>query len=160
MMGNFDLTNGPVSAITDGLDNEQRLAVETTEGYIRVIAGAGSGKTRTLTHRYLYLAKELGISPSNILCATFSNKAAFEMKKRIRTMLKGDDSGYISTFHSFCVRLLREDIHVLQFPKEFLVLDEEDQKSLVKKAYVELGYSLKDLRISSAIDFNRRPQGE
>ncbi|WP_405334532.1 ATP-dependent helicase [Fibrobacter sp.] len=153
MMGNFDLTNGPVSAITDGLDNEQRLAVETTEGYIRVIAGAGSGKTRTLTHRYLYLAKELGISPSNILCATFSNKAAFEMKKRIRTMLKGDDSGYISTFHSFCVRLLREDIHVLQFPKEFLVLDEEDQKSLVKKAYVELGYSLKDLRISSAIDF-------
>ncbi|MBR4558462.1 MAG: UvrD-helicase domain-containing protein [Fibrobacter sp.] len=153
MMGNFDLTNGPVSAITDGLDNEQRFAVETTEGYIRVIAGAGSGKTRTLTHRYLYLAKELGISPSNILCATFSNKAAFEMKKRIRTMLKGDDSGYISTFHSFCVRLLREDIHVLQFPKEFLVLDEEDQKSLVKKAYVELGYSLKDLRISSAIDF-------
>ena len=153
MMGNFDLTNGPVSAITDGLDNEQRHAVETTEGYIRVIAGAGSGKTRTLTHRYLYLAKELGISPSNILCATFSNKAAFEMKKRIRTMLKGDDSGYISTFHSFCVRLLREDIHVLQFPKEFLVLDEEDQKSLVKKAYTELGYSLKDLRISSAIDF-------
>lgn len=152
-MGNFDLTNGPVSAITDGLDNEQRLAVETTEGYIRVIAGAGSGKTRTLTHRYLYLAKELGISPSNILCATFSNKAAFEMKKRIRTMLKGDDSGYISTFHSFCVRLLREDIHVLQFPREFLVLDEEDQKSLVKKAYTELGYSLKDLRISSVIDF-------
>ena len=153
MMGNFDLINGPVSAITDGLDNEQRCAVEMTEGYIRVIAGAGSGKTRTLTHRYLYLAKELGISPSNILCATFSNKAAFEMKKRIRTMLKGDDSGYISTFHSFCVRLLREDIHVLQFPKEFLVLDEEDQKSLVKKAYTELGYSLKDLRISSAIDF-------
>lgn len=138
---------------TGGLDGEQRLAVETTEGYVRVIAGAGSGKTRTLTQRYLFLVKELGISPSNILCATFSNKAAFEMKKRIRTVLKGDDSGYISTFHSFCVRLLREDIHVLKFPKEFLVLDEEDQKSLVKKAYMELGYSLKDLRISSVIDF-------
>ena len=141
------------TSLTDGLDNEQRLAVETTEGYVRVIAGAGSGKTRTLTHRYLFLAKELGISPSNILCATFSNKAAFEMKKRIRTMLNGDDSGYISTFHSFCVRLLREDIHVLKFPKEFLVLDEEDEKSLIKKAYTELGYSLKDLRISSVIDF-------
>ncbi|OWV15073.1 ATP-dependent helicase [Fibrobacter sp. UWH1] len=135
------------------LDAEQREAVENTEGFIRVIAGAGSGKTRTLTHRYLYLARELGISPSNILCVTFTNKAAGEMKNRIRTMLKGDDSGYISTFHGFCVQFLREDIHVLNYPKEFMILDEDDQKTLLKKCYAELGLHLNDLKISSVMDF-------
>lgn len=135
------------------LDAEQREAVETTEGFVRVIAGAGSGKTRTLTQRYLYLAKELGISPSNILCVTFTNKAAGEMKNRIRTMLKGDDSGYISTFHGFCVQFLREDIHVLNYPKEFMILDEDDQKALLKKSYAELGLHLNDLKISSVMDF-------
>ena len=135
------------------LDAEQRLAVETTEGYVRVIAGAGSGKTRTLTHRYLYLAKEMGISPSNILCVTFTNKAAGEMKRRVRSMLGGDDSGYISTFHGFCVQFLREDIHVLNYPKEFMIMDEDDQKSLLKKCYAELGLHLNDMKISSALDF-------
>lgn len=135
------------------LDVEQRESVESTEGYVRVIAGAGSGKTRTLTHRYLYLAKEMGISPSNILCVTFTNKAAGEMKRRIRTMLHGDDSGYISTFHGFCVQFLREDIHVLNYPKEFMILDEDDQKSLLKKCYAELGLHLNDLKISSVMDF-------
>ncbi|MBR3070935.1 MAG: UvrD-helicase domain-containing protein [Fibrobacter sp.] len=135
------------------LDKEQLEAVETTEGYVRVVAGAGSGKTRTLTHRYLYLVKEMGISPANILCVTFTNKAANEMKKRIRSILGGDDSGYISTFHGFCVRFLREEIHVLNYPKEFMILDEDDQKSLLRKAYADLGFSLKDLKISSALDF-------
>ncbi len=135
------------------LDKEQLEAVETTEGYVRVVAGAGSGKTKTLTHRYLYLVKEMGVSPSNILCVTFTNKAAAEMKKRIRSILGGDDSGYISTFHGFCVRFLREEIHVLNYPKEFMILDEDDQKSLLRKAYADLGYSLKDLKISSVLDF-------
>ena len=135
------------------LDREQLEAVETTEGYVRVVAGAGSGKTKTLTHRYLYLVKEMGISPSNILCVTFTNKAANEMKKRIRSILGGDDSGYISTFHGFCVRFLREEIHVLNYPKEFMILDEDDQKSLLRKAYADLGFSLKDLKISSVLDF-------
>ena len=90
----------------EDMDLEQREAVETTEGYVRVVAGAGSGKTRTLTQRYLYLVKEMGISPSNILCVTFTNKAANEMKKRIRTVLGGDDSGYISTAFAcgFCAK--------------------------------------------------------
>ena len=135
------------------LDKEQLEAVETTEGYVRVVAGAGSGKTKTLTHRYLYLVKEMGISPANILCVTFTNKAAAEMKKRIRSILGGDDSGYISTFHGFCVRFLREEIHVLNYPKEFMILDEDDQKSLLRKAYADLGFSLKDLKISSVLDF-------
>ena len=135
------------------LDKEQLEAVETTEGYVRVVAGAGSGKTKTLTHRYLYLVKEMGISPANILCVTFTNKAANEMKRRIRSILGGDDSGYISTFHGFCVRFLREEIHVLNYPKEFMILDEDDQKSLLRKAYADLGFSLKDLKISSVLDF-------
>lgn len=135
------------------LDADQRLAVESTEGFVRVIAGAGSGKTRTLTQRYLYLAKEMGVSPSNILCVTFTNKAAGEMKRRIRSMLGGDDSGYISTFHGFCVQFLREDIHVLNYPKEFMILDEDDQKALLKKCYAELGLHLNDLKISSVMDF-------
>ena len=135
------------------LDREQLEAVETTEGYVRVVAGAGSGKTKTLTHRYLYLVKEMGISPANILCVTFTNKAAAEMKKRIRSILGGEDCGYISTFHGFCVRFLREEIHVLNYPKEFMILDEDDQKSLLRKAYADLGFSLKDLKISSVLDF-------
>lgn len=151
---NFDAQNTfDFQKMLSKLDAEQRLAVETTEGYVRVIAGAGSGKTRTLTHRYLYLAKEMGISPSNILCVTFTNKAAGEMKNRIRSMLKGDDSGYISTFHGFCVQFLREDIHVLNYPKEFMILDEDDEKTLIKKAYAELGLHLNDLKISSVMDF-------
>ena len=90
------------------MDLEQRQAVESTEGYVRVVAGAGSGKTRTLTQRNLYLVKEMSISPSNILCVTFTNMAANEMKRRIRTVSGGDDSGNISTFHGFCPRLSTE----------------------------------------------------
>ena len=148
-----DIVENTLEGERSRLDKEQLEAVETTEGYVRVVAGAGSGKTKTLTHRYLYLVKEMGISPANILCVTFTNKAAAEMKKRIRSILGGDDSGYISTFHGFCVRFLREEIHVLNYPKEFMILDEDDQKSLLRKAYADLGYSLKDLKISSVLDF-------
>ncbi len=81
--------------------NERQLdAVTTTEGYVRIIAGAGTGKTKALTHRYAYLVNELGISTSNILCVTFTNKAAREMSKRIRQMIGDSDTGYICTFHA------------------------------------------------------------
>ena len=109
------------------LNPEQQAAVETTEGYIRVVAGAGSGKTRTLTRRYLYLVEALGISTSSILCVTFTNKAAAEMKKRIRQALPDQDLGRITTFHGFCMALLKEDCHVAQYPSTFIVLDEEDK---------------------------------
>ena len=97
----------------DSLNPAQREAAETTEGYIRVIAGAGSGKTKTLTARYLYLVQALGVSTANILCVTFTNKAAAEMKKRIRRVLPDQDLALITTFHGFCVGLLKEDCHVL-----------------------------------------------
>lgn len=119
------------------LNSEQLQAVTTTEGYVRVIAGAGSGKTRALTNRYVYLVNELGISTANILCVTFTNKAANEMKNRIRTMIGDQDTGYVSTFHGFCVQLLREDIHVMKYPANFMIMDPEDQETILKKVYEE-----------------------
>ena len=96
-----------VQQIMQGLNPAQRAAVEATEGYIRVVAGAGTGKTKTLTRRFLYLVEVLGISPASIFCVTFTNKAAAEMKKRIRRSLPDRDLAHITTFHGFCVNLLK-----------------------------------------------------
>jgi DNA helicase-2/ATP-dependent DNA helicase PcrA len=119
----------------EDLNEEQLEAVTTTEGYVRVIAGAGSGKTRALTSRYVYLVNELGISTANILCVTFTNKAANEMKNRIRTLIGDQDTGYISTFHGFCVQVLREDIHTMNYPENFMLLDSDDMDTILKKVY-------------------------
>ncbi len=134
------------------LNPQQRQAVEATEGYIRVIAGAGSGKTKTLTHRFLYLVEALGISTAGILCVTFTNKAAAEMKKRIRRVLPDQDLARITTFHGFCVSLLKEDCHVVQFPSTFIVLDEEDKAAMLKTVFEDLGITSRDLTIKEAID--------
>ncbi|MBR4667073.1 MAG: UvrD-helicase domain-containing protein, partial [Lentisphaeria bacterium] len=83
------------------LNEEQRLAVTATEGFVRVVAGAGSGKTRALTHRFAFLVNELGIPPGNILCVTLTNKAANEMRQRIHNLIGDNDTGYIKTFHGF-----------------------------------------------------------
>ena len=137
----------------NSLNPEQREAATTTEGYIRVVAGAGSGKTKTLTARYMYLVEMLGISTANILCVTFTNKAANEMKKRIRRTLPDQDLGRITTFHGFCVGLLKEDCHVVQYPKTFLVLDEEDKEAMLKTVFEDLGLTSKDLTIKDAVDY-------
>ena len=108
-----------VRAMLEELNEQQRQAVTTTEGYVRLIAGAGSGKTRALSYRFAYLVNEIGIMPSNILCVTFTNKSANEMKHRIRRLTGDSDTGYISTFHSFCVSVLQEDIHAVHYPKSF-----------------------------------------
>lgn len=121
--------------ILSGLNMEQTEAVKMTEGYVRIIAGAGSGKTKALTHRYAYLVNELGISTSNILCATFTNKAANEMKKRIRTMIGDNDTGFVCTFHGLCVQVLREDIHSINYPRNFVVMDAEDTEAILKTVY-------------------------
>lgn len=119
----------------DELNEQQREAVTTTEGYVRIIAGAGTGKTKALTYRYAYLVDEIGISTSNILCVTFTNKAAREMSKRIRQMIGDSDTGYICTFHGFCVKLLREDIHAINYPQNFVVMDSEDTEEILKTVY-------------------------
>ena len=125
-----------------GLNERQRDAVMETEGYLRVIAGAGSGKTKLLVSRYAYLVKEYGIDPANILCVTFTNKAAGEMKRRIRTLI-GDEysTSLICTYHGFCVRVLREDIEKLFYPKEFQIIDTSQQKSILSDIYQK--YELK-----------------
>ena len=138
--------------LLEGLNPAQREAVTTTEGYIRVIAGAGSGKTRALAHRYAYLVNEIGILPENILCVTFTNKSAAEMKKRIRALAADADTGYISTFHSFCVSVLQEDIHVVNYPQSFIVLDNADIDAMLKVIYEERGLSMRDMTFSRARD--------
>lgn len=137
----------------DSLNEAQLDAVQTTEGPLRVLAGAGTGKTRALTARYCYLVDLLGIDPSAILCVTFTNKAAAEMKARIRSLLGDFDPAYICTFHSFCVRLLKEDIHVLSYPSAFIILDEDDQAQVLQKVYSDLGLTLKELPIRRSVDY-------
>ena len=134
------------------LNPEQYEAAVTTEGFIRVVAGAGSGKTKTLTARYMYLVEQLGISTANILCVTFTNKAAAEMKKRIRKVLPDQDLGRITTFHGFCVGLLKEDCHVIGYPTTFIVLDEEDKEAILRTVFEDLGITSRDMTIKEAVD--------
>lgn len=142
-----------VQQIMQGLNPAQRAAVEATEGYIRVVAGAGSGKTKTLTRRFMYLVEVLGISPASILCVTFTNKAAAEMKKRIRRTLPDRDLAHITTFHGFCVNLLKEDCHVAQYPSTFIVLDEEDKAAILKTVFEDLHITSREMTIKEAIDY-------
>ena len=138
--------------ILEGLNAEQRSAVTATEGYVRVIAGAGSGKTRALAHRFAYLVNEVGILPANILSVTFTNKAANEMRQRIHLLTGDNDTGYVCTFHSFCVSVLQEDSHAVQYPKNFLVLDNSDIDAMLKIIYEERGLTLRHMTFSNARD--------
>ncbi len=134
------------------LNAEQREAVTATEGYVRVVAGAGSGKTRALARRFAYLVGELGILPGNILCVTFTNKSAAEMRRRIHALTGDNDTGYICTFHSFCVSVLQEDSHAVQYPKSFLVLDNADIDAMLGILYEERGLTLREMTFAKARD--------
>ena len=124
--------------IFDTLNERQSEAVEATEGHVRIVAGAGSGKTRVLAHRYAFLVNELGIDPGNILCMTFTNKAAQEMKQRISKLVhRGNVNDFVCTIHGFCVKFLREEIFRLGYPKNFIISDEEDSKMLAKQVMEE-----------------------
>ena len=138
--------------LLEGLNSSQNLAVTSTEGYIRVIAGAGTGKTRALTRRFAFLVNELGILPGNILCVTFTNKAANEMRQRIHNLTGDNDTGYINTFHGFCVSVLQEDSFVVQYPKSFLVLDNSDIDAMLQIIYEERGLTLRDMTFAKARD--------
>lgn len=120
------------------LNEKQREAVISTEGYVRVVAGAGSGKTKTIAHRFAYLVNELGVSPNSILCVTFTNKAAKEMRDRVESLINQPVGEYICTYHSFCVKFLREEIFHLNLAPNFSVMDETDSLDILKEVYPEL----------------------
>ena len=127
----------------ENLNERQREAVLETEGYVRVIAGAGSGKTKLLVSRYAYLVQEYGIDSSNILCVTFTNKAAGEMKKRIRALIGEDeDVSLICTYHGFCNRLLRENPEKLFLNKQFQIMDGTQQKAILREIYQKMELKL------------------
>ncbi len=120
-------------SIYDTLNDKQREAVLCTEGPLLILAGAGSGKTRVLTHRIAYLIEECGVNPWNILAITFTNKAAGEMRERVDKIVGfGSDSVWVSTFHSTCVRILRRHIDLLGYDTNFTIYDTDDQKSVMK----------------------------
>lgn len=129
------------------LNTNQKEAVLSDDQYLRIIAGAGSGKTRVLTMRIVHLIEDEDVRPYKILAITFTNKAANEMKERLSKMLEeGNEPRWISTIHSLCVRILREDISVLGYPKSFTIMDADDQKSVVKEAIKQL--NLQDSKLT------------
>ncbi|MEE3455554.1 MAG: UvrD-helicase domain-containing protein, partial [Succiniclasticum sp.] len=144
--------NNEYTNLMQKLNAAQRKAVRATEGYVRVIAGAGSGKTRALSHRFAFLVNELGILPGNILCVTFTNKSANEMRQRIHNLTGDNDTGYINTFHGFCVSVLQEDSYAAGYPKSFLVLDNSDIDAMLQIIYEERGLTLRDMTFSMARD--------
>ncbi|MDP4144595.1 MAG: DNA helicase PcrA [Bacillota bacterium] len=128
------------------LNKEQYVAATTVEGPILILAGAGSGKTRVLTHRIAYMVEDLKIWPSQILAITFTNKAAAEMKERVKALV-GEvvESMWVSTFHSSCVRILRREIDKLGYNKNFTIYDSYDQKTLIKQCMAEVQINDKDI---------------
>lgn len=133
-----------MNELLNKLNTQQREAVECINGPLLVLAGAGSGKTRVLTHRIAYMIGEMGVSPWNILAITFTNKAAREMAQRVEVLVGAvANDMWVRTFHSACVRILRRDIDRLGYDTRFNIIDSDDQKSLVKECLRELGFEEK-----------------
>src|ERR1041385_8418361 len=157
-----------------GLNAQQREAVSHTEGPLLILAGAGSGKTRVITHRIAHIITSRHVPPSAVLAVTFTNKAAGEMRERVNNLLADvalDSFPNVSTFHSFCVRLLRRDGEPLSkvrpgFTRRFSIYDDEDQLAIVKATYRSMGLEEKDFiqyraalsRISHAKNRNQGPE--
>ena len=136
------------------LNANQKEAVLDDSKYLRIVAGAGSGKTRVLKMRIVHLIEEENVYPNKILAITFTNKAANEMKERIRQMLQNEvTQPWISTIHSLCVRILREDITCMGWPKNFTVLDADDQKTILKEAYKQIQIDANTYPFGSMLDY-------
>ena len=136
------------------LNENQYNAVTTEAQHVRVIAGAGSGKTRVLTYRISYLISELGVDPWKILAITFTNKVANEMKTRVLNMIpEASKDLSIKTFHSFAAFFLRHEISILGFPASFTILDEEDQTKLVKDIAAEMGFKRGDKIVALTLGY-------
>ena len=139
---------------TSLLNEQQYAAVSTDAQYARIVAGAGSGKTRVLTYRISYLISEKNVEPNKIVAIAFTNKVAAEMKERALKLLHGCGQGLtVSTFHSWCAKFLRKEIDVLQFPNNFTIMDEEDTTTLIKNIGVELGFKKNDDVVKYAIGY-------
>ena len=139
-------------SIYDTLNDKQRTAVFTTEGPLLLLAGAGSGKTRVLTHRIAYLIENNGVNPWNILAITFTNKAAGEMRDRVDQIVGfGSESVWVSTFHSTCVRILRRHIDLIGFGTNFTIYDTDDQKSIMKEVIKKLELDPKQYKERSVL---------
>ena len=142
------------------LNANQKEAVLDDSKYLRIVAGAGSGKTRVLTMRIVHLIEEENVYPNKILAITFTNKAANEMKERIRQMLQNEvTQPWISTIHSLCVRILREDITCMGWPKNFTVLDADDQKTILKEAYKQMQIDANTYPFGSMLDYISNNKG-
>lgn len=138
----------------ESLNEQQKEAANTFTSHVRIVAGAGSGKTRVITSRIAYLMDEMHIKPYRILAITFTNKAANEMKERINKMLNYENSGVmISTIHSLCVRILREEIRFFNYPQNFTILDSDDQKSILRQIYKQKDINVKDYSFSSMLGY-------
>lgn len=135
------------------LNPQQYEAVVTTDGYVRVIAGAGSGKTRVLTHRIAYIIEQGLAKPWEVLAITFTNKAAREMKERITDLLPEGNDVWASTYHAMCARMLRMHAPEIGYPQNFVVIDADDQKAVLKKFYTELALSAKEYKPASVLAF-------
>ena len=134
-------------SIYDTLNEQQREAVYHTEGPLLILAGAGSGKTRVLTHRIAYLIEEKGVNPWNILAITFTNKAAGEMRERVDNLVGfGSESIWVSTFHSTCVRILRRYIDRIGYDTNFTIYDSDDQKTLMRDICKQLNIDTKKFK--------------
>jgi DNA helicase-2/ATP-dependent DNA helicase PcrA len=160
----IDIGVSPVSRLLDNMNPRQQEGIQAVDGPVLLLAGAGSGKTRVITHRIAYLIEERGVSPDSILAVTFTNKAATEMSERVDRLLGSSSLAkpLLSTFHSFCVRVLRRDIEALRIPsasggassgltRTFAIYDEVDQQAVVKTALKRLGLDNKQLKPSVAL---------
>ncbi len=135
-----------MDSILDNLNESQKKIVTDTEGAVLVLAGAGSGKTRVLTHRVAYIVKELGVPGWNILAITFTNKATAEMRERLEVLLGADNGVWVSTFHSFSASMLRKFAEHIGFKKNFSIYDETDSKRVIAKAMRELHIESQQLK--------------
>jgi DNA helicase II / ATP-dependent DNA helicase PcrA len=135
------------------LNKEQYDAATTINGPLLILAGAGSGKTRVLTYRIAHMINDLGVYPSQVLAITFTNKAAQEMKERVKALVGDEvDHMWVSTFHSSCVRILRREIDKLGYNKNFVIYDTSDQKTLIKQCTKELNINEKDIEDKEIIN--------
>ena len=146
-------------SIYDKLNEQQKEGVFTTEGAVLILAGAGSGKTGVLTHRIAHLIDDLGVNSYNILAITFTNKAAAQMKHRLRDIVGDNANCFTGTFHGYCNMFLKEEIHRMSFPKTFTILDKKAELDMIKNVAEDMGISLKDntaKKIMSDIDMSKQ----